>query len=93
MWPTLCPRARPSSDKGGDDGAGHRPRFRLRSPPKKNAAARGAQLWDGINALKAKYPVIGDVRGGHGLMLAIELAGPDKAAPPKVQPGQVQAAP
>jgi adenosylmethionine-8-amino-7-oxononanoate aminotransferase len=56
-----------------------------------NAAARGAQLWDGINALKAKYPVIGDVRGGHGLMLAIELAGPNKAAPPKVQPGQVQA--
>ncbi|MCU0902820.1 MAG: aminotransferase class III-fold pyridoxal phosphate-dependent enzyme [Tabrizicola sp.] len=57
-----------------------------------NAAARGAQLWDGINALKARYPVIGDVRGGHGLMLAIELAGPDKAAPPKAQPGQVQAA-
>jgi adenosylmethionine-8-amino-7-oxononanoate aminotransferase len=55
-----------------------------------NAAARGAQLWDGINALKARYPVIGDVRGGHGLMLAIELAGPDKAAPPKAQPGQVQ---
>jgi adenosylmethionine-8-amino-7-oxononanoate aminotransferase len=57
-----------------------------------NAAARGAQLWDGITALKAKYPMIGDVRGGHGLMLAIELAGPDKAAPPKTQPGQVQAA-
>jgi adenosylmethionine-8-amino-7-oxononanoate aminotransferase len=56
-----------------------------------NAAARGKQLWDGITALKAKYPVIGDVRGGHGLMLAIELAGPDKAAPPKAQPGQVQA--
>jgi adenosylmethionine-8-amino-7-oxononanoate aminotransferase len=56
-----------------------------------NAAARGQQLWDGINALKAKYPVIGNVRGGHGLMLAIELAGPDKAAPPKAQPGQVQA--
>jgi adenosylmethionine-8-amino-7-oxononanoate aminotransferase len=57
-----------------------------------NAAARGAQLWDGITALKAKYPMIGDVRGGHGLMLAIELSGPDKAAPPKTQPGQVQAA-
>ena len=56
-----------------------------------NAAARGQQLWDGINALKAKYLQIGDVRGGHGLMLAIELAGPDKAAPPKAQPGQVQA--
>lgn len=56
-----------------------------------NAAARGQQLMDGITALKAKYPVIGDVRGGHGLMLAIELAGPNKAAPPKTQPGQVQA--
>ncbi|MBP9046649.1 MAG: aminotransferase class III-fold pyridoxal phosphate-dependent enzyme [Tabrizicola sp.] len=56
-----------------------------------NAAARGQQLWDGITALKAKYPVIGDVRGGHGLMLALELAGPDKSAPPKTQPGQVQA--
>ncbi|MFN5997571.1 MAG: aminotransferase class III-fold pyridoxal phosphate-dependent enzyme [Paracoccaceae bacterium] len=56
-----------------------------------NATARGKQLWDGINALKAKYPQIGDVRGGYGLMLAIELAGPDKAAPPKAQPGQVQA--
>lgn len=56
-----------------------------------NAAARGQQLWNGINALKANYPVIGDVRGGHGLMLAIELAGPNNAAPPKAQPGQVQA--
>jgi len=56
-----------------------------------NAAARGQQLWDGIRTLKAKYPQIGDVRGGHGLMLAIELAGPDKSAPPKAQPGQVQA--
>ena len=56
-----------------------------------NAAARGQQLWDGITALKAKYSQIGDVRGGHGLMLAIELAGPGKAAPPKAQPGQVQA--
>lgn len=56
-----------------------------------NAAARGQQLMDGITALKARYPVIGDVRGGHGLMLAIELAGPNKAAPPKSQPGQVQA--
>ncbi len=57
-----------------------------------NAAARGQQLWDGINALKARYPVIGDVRGGHGLMLAIELAGPGKSAPPKAQAAQVQTA-
>lgn len=58
-----------------------------------NATARGKQLWDGINRLKEKYAVIGDVRGGHGLMLAIELVGDraTKAAPPKAQPGQVQA--
>ena len=40
---------------------------------KDNAAARGAQLWEGLNALKQKYDVIGDVRGGHGLMCALEL--------------------
>ncbi len=59
-----------------------------------NAAARGAQLWDGVKALKAKYPAIGDVRGGHGLMLALELVSDraTKAAPPKALPGQVQAA-
>ncbi len=57
-----------------------------------NASARGAQLWAGINRLKDKYTVIGDVRGGHGLMLAIELVGEraSKTAPPKSQPGQVQ---
>lgn len=59
-----------------------------------NAAARGAQLWVGINRLKDKYSAIGDVRGGHGLMLAIELVADRdaKSAPPKAQPGQVQAA-
>lgn len=40
---------------------------------KDNAAARGAQLFDGLTALKEKYELIGDVRGGHGLMCAIEL--------------------
>ncbi|MGL4237023.1 aminotransferase class III-fold pyridoxal phosphate-dependent enzyme [Tabrizicola sp.] len=59
-----------------------------------NAAARGAQLWEGLKALQAKYPVIGDIRGGHGLMLAIEMVADraTKAAPPKALPGQVQAA-
>jgi adenosylmethionine-8-amino-7-oxononanoate aminotransferase len=38
-----------------------------------NAAARGAELWDGINALMARHEIIGDVRGGHGLMLGMEL--------------------
>ncbi|WHZ36469.1 aspartate aminotransferase family protein [Sagittula sp. MA-2] len=40
---------------------------------KDNAAARGAQLFEGLNALKEKFELIGDVRGGHGLMCALEL--------------------
>ena len=38
-----------------------------------NAAARGAQLFEGLLGLQKKYSVIGDVRGGHGLMCALEL--------------------
>ena len=38
-----------------------------------NAAARGDQLYQGCLALQEKYDVIGDVRGGHGLMTAIEM--------------------
>ncbi len=49
---------------------------------KDNAAARGAQLYDGLLALKAKHALIGDVRGGHGLMCALELvADPATKAP------------
>jgi len=57
-----------------------------------NAAARGAQLWDGIQALKDRHPVIGDVRGGQGLMLAIEMVAEraTKSAPDKAVPGMVQ---
>ncbi len=39
----------------------------------KNAAARGAELYEGMLALQSKYYLIGDVRGGHGLMCAMEL--------------------
>ena len=38
-----------------------------------NAAARGTQLYEGCLALQQKYDIIGDVRGGHGLMTAIEM--------------------
>lgn len=38
-----------------------------------NARARGTQLYEGCLALMKKYDLIGDVRGGHGLMTAIEL--------------------
>jgi adenosylmethionine-8-amino-7-oxononanoate aminotransferase len=61
---------------------------------KDNAAARGAQLFAGVQALMAKYDCIGDVRGGHGLMTAIEMVSDrkTKAAPDKAAPGRVQAA-
>jgi putrescine---pyruvate transaminase len=57
-----------------------------------NAAARGAQLYEGAQALMAKHAAIGDVRGGHGLMVAIELVGEraTKAAPAKPVPARVQ---
>jgi len=39
----------------------------------RNAAARGTELWSGIQTLMERHEIIGDVRGGHGLMSAIEL--------------------
>lgn len=45
---------------------------------KDNAAARGAQMWEGFQTLMAKHDIIGDIRGGVGLMTAMELIG-DKA--------------
>ncbi len=38
-----------------------------------NAAARGAELYQGLLDLQKKHDLIGDVRGGHGLMCALEL--------------------
>jgi 4-aminobutyrate aminotransferase-like enzyme len=43
-----------------------------------NSAAMGKLLRDGLLALKAKYPVIGDVRG-RGLMQGVELVKNEKA--------------
>lgn len=40
---------------------------------KDNAAARGRELYQGLVALKEKHELVGDVRGGHGLMCALEL--------------------
>ena len=45
--------------------------LRLNVP--ENAAARGDQLYQGCLALQEKYDIIGDVRGGHGLMTAVEM--------------------
>jgi 4-aminobutyrate aminotransferase-like enzyme len=42
-----------------------------------NARLMGDHLRDGLNALKEKYPIIGDVRG-MGLMQGMELVGERK---------------
>ena len=47
-----------------------------------NAAERGAQLFAGLQALMARHDVIGDVRGGHGLMCALELVSDRATKPP-----------
>jgi putrescine aminotransferase len=51
-----------------------------------NAAARGDQLFVGCNALMEKYDIIGDVRGGHGLMTAIEMVS-DRATKKPIDAG------
>ncbi len=38
-----------------------------------NAGPRGTQLYQGVLKLAEKYDIIGDVRGGHGLMTGIEI--------------------
>ena len=52
---------------------------------KDNAAARGTQLFEGMKRLQEKHDLIGDVRGGHGLMTAIELVS-DRASKTAVSP-------
>ena len=64
----------------------------LRINVKDNAAARGQQLFEGLQKLYDEFDEIGDVRGGHGLMCALELVSDrttkkpiDKATPVKLQ--------
>ena len=45
----------------------------IRQKPHENAAARGAELFAGLQELATRHEIIGDVRGGHGLMCALEL--------------------
>ena len=47
-----------------------------------------------MQALQAQHAVIGDVHGGHGLMLALELVADRETKKPvdKAVPGRVQAA-
>lgn len=60
---------------------------------KDNAAARGAELHQGLLALQARHEAIGDVRGGRGLMCALELVADRATKKPadKAVPGKVQA--
>jgi len=66
----------------------------LRLGVQDNARARGAELWAGVQALKDRFDIVGDVRGGQGLMLALELVGDRgaRSAPDKALPGRVQKA-
>ncbi|SEW22930.1 hypothetical protein SAMN05444851_2308 [Aliiroseovarius sediminilitoris] len=45
----------------------------LRLKVNENAAARGAELFAGLQKIGAANDIVGDVRGGHGLMCAMEL--------------------
>lgn len=63
----------------------------LRLKVNENAAARGTQMYEGLKALMAKHEIIGDVRGGHGLMTALELTSDraTKAPPSKETAGAI----
>ncbi|MEM6617866.1 MAG: aminotransferase class III-fold pyridoxal phosphate-dependent enzyme [Pseudomonadota bacterium] len=60
-----------------------------------NAAARGTQMFDGVTRLMEKHDLIGNVRGGHGLMTGVELVSDratKKPAVPAVGAALAQAA-
>ena len=47
-----------------------------------NAALRGDELFAGLQALQQKYDIVGDARGGEGLMCALELVADAQAKTP-----------
>ncbi len=51
-----------------------------------NAAKSGTQMYEGCLRLQEKYELIGDVRGGHGLMTALELVSDRKTKTPPAKP-------
>ncbi len=61
----------------------------LRLQVQKNAAARGTELYQGLVKLKDRHQVLGDVRGGHGLMLGMELVA-DRATKKPIDPATIQ---
>jgi adenosylmethionine-8-amino-7-oxononanoate aminotransferase len=54
-----------------------------------NAAARGAETFAGLQKLAEKHDLIGDVRGGEGLMNAIELVG-DRESKTPLDPASIK---
>jgi adenosylmethionine-8-amino-7-oxononanoate aminotransferase len=60
-----------------------------RVDPRKNAAARGTELYEGLRNLQAKHQIIGDVRGGHGLMTAVELVTDQTSKTPNMAAGKI----
>ncbi|MFT4716531.1 MAG: adenosylmethionine-8-amino-7-oxononanoate aminotransferase [Paracoccaceae bacterium] len=60
-----------------------------RVDPRANAAARGTELCDGLRALQEKHEIIGDVRGGHGLMTAVELVTDRKSKKQNMAAGKI----
>lgn len=55
-----------------------------------NAAVRGAEIMAGLEGLKAKHDIVGDVRGGQGLMSALELVS-DRTAKTPLQVDRIKA--
>ncbi|MDJ0822392.1 MAG: aminotransferase class III-fold pyridoxal phosphate-dependent enzyme [Paracoccaceae bacterium] len=61
----------------------------IRLDTKTNAGPRGTQLFEGVLTLAEKHDIIGDVRGGHGLMTGIELVS-DRASKTPLDAGTVK---
>ena len=55
-----------------------------------NAGRRGDQLYQGLLELQQRHEIIGDVRGGRGLMLAMELTS-DRSTKAALPQGKVDA--
>ena len=54
-----------------------------------NAAARGTQMYQGFAELQKRHEIVGDIRGGHGLMTAIELVSDRAKKTPDMKAGPV----
>ncbi len=60
-----------------------------RIDPRANAAERGTELFEGFRKLAGKHEMIGNVRGGHGLMTALELVSDRATKAPNMSAGKI----